>query len=314
MRPGAPRLNLLPPWVRRRGWTKWAILVVAIALGIEVAVIMSIDVNWSRRITQLREEKTQLEQKKQEIQNILNEAQRIRDGVKAIDERLTMLDGILKTGKLWVDACQKLARWIPAGVQITSLQFAGTTVMLEGFARDRKTWEQFWDVISRSEFFTNVNLLRLSLNEPFGITLTSGAPAQGTLPGITPPTGGPPTGMPQMPGMMPGMMPQPGQPSPTAAPVSRWRDYMPIGAVEFAIQATLSVQIQIPSFAPQVAAPPGMAPGGMPPAGMPPAGGPPGAPPESAAGPPPESAAGPPPESAAGPPPESAAGGPPASQ
>ncbi|MFA4014942.1 MAG: hypothetical protein RUDDFDWM_000008 [Candidatus Fervidibacterota bacterium] len=293
IRPGAPKLNLLPPWVKRRGWTKWAILIAVFALGIEVAVIMSIDVNWSKRITQLQEEKTQLEQKKQEIQNILNEAQRIRDGVKAIDDRLTMLDSILKTGKLWVDACRQLARWIPSGVQITSLQFAGTTITLEGFARDRKTWEQFWNVIARSEFLTNVNLLRLSLNEPFGITLTSGAPTQGTLPGIMPPTGEPPTGM-------PGMMPQPGQPSPTTTTGSRWRDYMPIGAVEFTIQATLSVQIQIPSLAPQPAAPPGMAP-----MGMPPAGGPPGAPPETAAGGPPETAAGPPPETAAGGPPAS---------
>ncbi|MCS7254166.1 MAG: PilN domain-containing protein [Armatimonadota bacterium] len=289
-RRGTFTLNLMPSWVKRRGWTKWAILIVAIAIAAEAVVILRIDVNWTRRIRELQDEKLQLEQKKQKIESIRSEAQRIREGVKAIDDRLTMLDGILKSGKLWVEACQKIARWIPPGVQITGLQFAGTTIMMEGFARDRKTWDSFWRILSRSTLFSNVNLLRLVLTEPFNIVLTSGAQAQGTLPGMTP------GGMPGPPGMggMPGMMPVEGQPtSPSSTGVSRWRDYMPLGAVEFAIQATLAIQIQLPQIAPAPAPPPGLGP----------APGPPGAPPGSVEtappGPPPP---GPPPSPETAPP------------
>ncbi len=295
-RGGTLKINLMPSWVKRRGWTKWVILISAIFIGIEAVVILRTDMAWSRRIRELEEEKTRLEQKKQEIQSILDEANRIRNGVKAIDDRLTMLDGILKSGRIWVEACQKIAKWIPTGVQITSLQFAGTTVTMEGFARDRKTWDSFWRIFSRSALFSSVNLIRLRLTEPFNIVLTSGDPQQGTLPGMAPP-GGMPPGAPGM-GGMPGMMPMEGQPTPSSpSGVSRWADYMPLGAIEFAIRATLAIQIQLPSIAP-AAAPPGLAPPGA--AGMPP-----GAPPESA---PPGSAGMPP-----GAPPEGAPPSPPQS-
>lgn len=279
-RAGSLKLDLLPPQVRRRGWIKWAAVISAIAIGIELAVILSIDVRWGRQIGQLKSQKSRLEREKVEVDKRLADAQAIRGAVKAIEDRLSRLEDILKTGERWVEGCQRLSKWIPSGVQITSLQIRSNSVRMQGFARDRETWKKFCDTITRSALFTNVRVTQLNIREPFNLSLSAGASAfggaggMGMMPGMAGEMGmegGMPgmAGMPGMPGM-PGMAPMEGtqETATSQGAVSRWIDYEPIGAVEFTIEATLAEAIKVPTVAP----PAGAGIGGMAP--MPGMGGP----------------------------------------
>ena len=166
------RINLLPvKEISAEVGRRQELMIAGGALALTVALIAGLYLSQNYKISGLNSE---LEGLKKEVQTLdvqLKEVGNLQRDVKALEDKLKVIDTLTKKKAGPVRVMESLSGSIPARLWLTEFREAGGNLSISGLAIDNQTVADFLRALSSHPYFNNVDLVETTQVEQEGIPL-----------------------------------------------------------------------------------------------------------------------------------------------